>query len=160
MPNGRSRKWPTLVGDVTCSERHTKLEEEIKFWINNSDSSANAPITISVLRDKIMAERWKGNDNKPPSPNQKIEIVRNPHPGCPRVNSQPAIQFLDVCLREKREEESDFVLTATDMEELARHIWAYQSPTSRSLSAFSRPRDRGRQVAGPLQSALVDRMRS
>ncbi|CAG8932832.1 unnamed protein product [Penicillium salamii] len=107
-----------------------------------------------------MVESWKGNDNKPPSPNQKIEIVRNPHPGCARVNGQLGIQFLDVCLREKREEESDFVLTATDMEELARHIWAYQSLTSRLLSAFSRSRDRGRQVAGPLQSALVDRMRS
>ncbi|CAG7953419.1 unnamed protein product [Penicillium salamii] len=86
MPNGRSRKWPTLVGEVTCSERHTKLKEEIEFWINKSDSSVNAPITISVLRDKIMVESWKGNDNMPPSPNQKIKIVRNPHPGCPRVN--------------------------------------------------------------------------
>ncbi|CAG8057781.1 unnamed protein product [Penicillium salamii] len=124
MPNGRSHKWPTFVGEVAWSERRTKLEADIKFWMNDPDSSVNAAITRSVLRDKIVVERWKRNDYKPPSPDQKIEIVHNPRPGCPRVKGQLDIKFSDVCLRDKQEEESDFVLTATDMEELSRHIWA------------------------------------
>ncbi|CAG8398951.1 unnamed protein product [Penicillium salamii] len=107
MPNGRSHKWPTFVGEVAWSERRTKLEADIKFWMNDPDSS-----------------RWKRNDYKPPSPDQKIEIVYNPRPGCPRVKGQLDIKFSDVCLRDKQEEESDFFLTATDMEELSRHIWA------------------------------------
>ncbi|CAG8375566.1 unnamed protein product [Penicillium salamii] len=61
MPNGPSRKWPTLVGEVTCSERRTKPQEEINFWMSDPRVSVNIAITISVLRDKIMVQSWKGN---------------------------------------------------------------------------------------------------
>ncbi|KAJ5361925.1 hypothetical protein N7541_002769 [Penicillium brevicompactum] len=129
MPNGRSNKWPTFVGEVAWSERRTKLHEDVKFWMDDPDSSVNAVLTISVLRDKIMVESWKRGHNTPPSPDQKIEIARQPRSGCPQVNGQLEIKFSDVFLREKREHESDFVLTAADMKELAGHIWAYQYPT-------------------------------
>ncbi|KAJ5482538.1 hypothetical protein N7475_001350 [Penicillium sp. IBT 31633x] len=116
MPHGRPHKWPTFVGEVASSERRIKLQEDMKFWLDNPDISVNAAISISVLHDKIMVESWGRGHNKPPSPNQKIENIRNPHPGCPRVNGQLEIQFSDVFLRAKRHGESNFVLTATDMD--------------------------------------------
>ncbi|KAJ5494663.1 hypothetical protein N7463_010750 [Penicillium fimorum] len=128
MPNGQSHKWPTFVGEVAWSESRTKLQEDIRFWLDDPDSAVNAAITISVLRGKIMVESWERGYDKTPSPNQKIEILRNPLPGCPRVNGQLEIQFSDVFLRDKRDGESNFLLTATDMDELASHIWEYQYP--------------------------------
>lgn len=130
MPYGLSNKWLTFVGEVAWSECRTKLHEDMKFWLDNPDSAVNAAITISILRDKIMVESWARADDEPPSPNQKIEIDRKPLPGCPRVNGQLEIQFSDVFLRERRDGESNFLLTATDMEELAGHIWKYQYPTN------------------------------
>lgn len=128
MPHGRSHKWPTFVAEVAGSERRSKLHRDMNFWLGEPESSVNAAITISVLRNKIMVESWeRGHDN--PSPKQKIEILRSPLPGCPRVNGQLEIQFSDVFLRDKRDGESNFLLTATDMEELAGHIWAFQYPT-------------------------------
>jgi hypothetical protein len=125
MPHGRSHKWPTFVVEVAYSERRSKLQRDMNFWLGEPESSVNAAITISVLRNKIMVESWeRGHDN--PSPKQKIEILREPLPGCPRVKGHLEIQFSDVCLRDKRDGESNFLLTATDMEELACHIWAFQ----------------------------------
>ncbi|KAJ5598343.1 hypothetical protein N7537_008427 [Penicillium hordei] len=136
VPNGRSHKWPTFVGEVAWSERRTKLQEDIKFWLDDPDSAVNAAITISVLRGRIMVESWERAYDKPPSPNQKIEVVRNPRPGSPRVNGQLEIQFSDVFLRDKRDGESNFLLTAADMDELASHIWKYQYPTGKKDSSW------------------------
>ncbi|CAG7949415.1 unnamed protein product [Penicillium nalgiovense] len=128
MSNGRLHKWPTFVGEVAWSERRTKLQDDIRLWLDDPDSAVNAAITISVLREKIMVESWKRGYDKAPSPNQKIEIFRNLLPGHPRVNGQLEIQFSDVFLRNKRDGERNFLLTASDMEELASHIWKYQYP--------------------------------
>ncbi|CAI7648158.1 unnamed protein product [Penicillium glandicola] len=129
MPNGLSHKWPTFVGEVAWSERRTKLHEDMKFWLDDPNSTVNAAITISILREKIMVESWERGNDKPPSPTQRIEILRNPRPGCSRINGRLEIQFSDVCLRDARAGESNFILTETDMAELAGHIWTYQYPT-------------------------------
>ncbi|KAJ5787135.1 hypothetical protein N7457_002125 [Penicillium paradoxum] len=126
MPNGRSHKWPTLVGEVAWSEPRTKLQKDIEFWLDDPNSDVNVAITISILRRKIIVESWERRHNKPPAPSQRIEILRNPRPGRPRVNGQLEINFSAVFLRPKRAGESDFVLTATDMDELAADIWTYQ----------------------------------
>lgn len=106
----------------------------MKFWLDEPESSVNAAITISMLRNKIIVESWeRGNGN--PSPEQKIEILRNPLPGCPRVNGQLETQFSDVFSRDKRDRESNFVLTATDIDKFAGHIWAFQYPTDKEDGA-------------------------
>ncbi|KXG51083.1 uncharacterized protein PGRI_066550 [Penicillium griseofulvum] len=127
----RSAKWPTFVGEVAWSERRSKLQEDMKFWLDNSGSSVNAAITISLSRSKIMVESWERSDGSPPSPNQKIEILRQPRPGRPKVNGHLQIKFSDVFLREKRNGEIDFILTERDMNELARHIWGQDNRTTR-----------------------------
>lgn len=129
LPHGRSHKWPTCVLEVAWSERRTKLHQDMKFWLGEPESTVNAAITISVLHDRVVVESWE-RGRKNPAPTQKIEILRKPRPGRSRVNGQLEIQFADVFLRARRNGESNFVLTATDIDELARHIWAYQYPTT------------------------------
>ncbi|KAJ5378671.1 hypothetical protein N7509_011790 [Penicillium cosmopolitanum] len=128
VPSGRSHKWPTFVGEIAWSEPRSKLKADIKFWLEDPESSVNVAITISVLRGRILIERWEVSDNKSPSPTQKIEIIRNPKPGCPQVSGQFEIEFSDVFLREPKPKtrERNFILTIADMHELAAHVWEYQ----------------------------------
>ncbi|KAJ5983220.1 hypothetical protein N7481_005319 [Penicillium waksmanii] len=128
VPSSRSHKWPTFVGEVAWSEPRSKLKADMKFWLEDPESSVNVAITISVLRGRILIEMWEVLDNKPPSPTQMIEIIRSPKPGCPQISGQLEIQFSDVFLREPKPKtkERNFILTTADMHELAAHIWEYQ----------------------------------
>ena len=130
MPPGRS-EWPTVVGEVVWSEPRSKLKADMEFWLNDPASSVNVALTISVLRGRILMERWKSVDNKPPSPVQKMEIVRKPKLGCPRVTGQLEIKFSEVFLREPKPNtlERDFSFTEADMEELADDVWSFQYKT-------------------------------
>ncbi|KAJ5689016.1 hypothetical protein N7462_003408 [Penicillium macrosclerotiorum] len=136
MPSGRSHKWPTFVGEVAWSEHRSKLIEDMRFWLEEPKSSVNVAITISVLRGRILIERWEFSDNPRLSPTQTIEIARNPQLGRPQVNGQLEVKFSDVFVREPRAEarEQNFVMTEADMHELANHIWEYQYPVGSKRS--------------------------
>ncbi|CAG7935973.1 unnamed protein product [Penicillium nalgiovense] len=116
-------EWPTFVSEVVWLETSTKLQEDMKFWLDDPEGSVNAAISITVSEEKILVESWARRHNSPPSPNQSIEIVRNPSAGCPRVSGHLEIEFSDVVLRDKKDGESNFVMTPADMNELARHMW-------------------------------------
>ncbi|KAJ5741965.1 hypothetical protein N7533_011374 [Penicillium manginii] len=136
VPSGRSHKWPTFVGEVAWSEPRSKLIEDMRFWLEDQENSVNVAITISVLRGRILIESWEVSDNKPPSPTQKIEIVRNPQLGCPQVSGRLEIKFSDVFLREPKPgaRERNFIMTTADMHELATGIWEYQYSASSNNS--------------------------
>ncbi|KAJ5100432.1 hypothetical protein N7456_006484 [Penicillium angulare] len=128
IPEGRSKKWPTFIGEVAWSGHRAKLKGDVGFWLNDPDSYAKVVISISVFCDKVMVESWERSDESP-SPVQMIQIIRDPRPGCPQVNGHLEIQFSDIFGRDKTDEESNFRLTEPDMEILARNIWAFQYPT-------------------------------
>ncbi|KAJ6178054.1 hypothetical protein N7519_008515 [Penicillium mononematosum] len=126
MPLGMSNirsGWPTFVSEVAWSETSTKLQEDMKFWLDDPEGSVNAAISITMSEEKILVESWARRHNSPPSPNQSIELVRNPGAGCPRVSGHLEIEFSDVVLRDKKDGEANFVMTPADMNELARHMW-------------------------------------
>ncbi|KAJ5851867.1 uncharacterized protein N7529_011252 [Penicillium soppii] len=128
VPSGRSHKWPIFVGEVAYSEPRSKLIEDMRFWLEDPESSVNVAITISVLRGRILIESWEVSDNKPLSPTQKIEIVRNLQLGCRQVSGRLEIKFSDVFLREPKPttRERNFIMTTADMHELATAIWEFQ----------------------------------
>lgn len=133
-PAGRSIKWPTLVGEVTWMERRSKLVQDMKFWLEESHRQVKVALAITIhARGRITIEKWETNPSSDdgimsPFPTQKIEIVRKPAPNCPRITGELVIKFKDVFLRERKGTENDFVLTESDMEEMARGIWAFQFP--------------------------------
>ncbi|KAJ5256589.1 hypothetical protein N7478_012693 [Penicillium angulare] len=128
MPRGLSHKWPTFVGEVAWSEPRSKLIADMKFWLNDPGSCVNAAITISVLRGRILIEKWETSGNQTPSPSQALEICRNPKHGFPQVSGNLSINFADVFLRNPDPEkgEEDFILTETDMHEMADQVWSFQ----------------------------------
>ncbi|KAJ5596841.1 hypothetical protein N7450_003299 [Penicillium hetheringtonii] len=127
MPAGRS-EWPTVVGEVAWSEPRSKLRADMEFWLTGPASPVNVAITISVLRGRILIERWKSLNDRPPTPTQKIEIIRNPKLGCPQVTGQLEIEFSEVFLRDPKPAtgERNFILTTADMRKLADDVWAFQ----------------------------------
>ncbi|KAJ5669082.1 hypothetical protein N7462_010152 [Penicillium macrosclerotiorum] len=127
-PGGRSTKWPTLVGEVAYSEPRGKLIQDMEFWLNESHGDVKIALTITIhARGRISIEKWKFDRLNRPRPVQKIEIVRNPAPNCPKVNGRLKIPFRDVFLCEKRGTEADLVFTESDMENIGRYVWAFQS---------------------------------
>ncbi|KAJ6188172.1 hypothetical protein N7519_003080 [Penicillium mononematosum] len=134
MPIGRERanvEWPTLVGEVAWSEPRQKLLKDIEFWLKNSNGQVKVAITITVhVNGRITIEQWTTKLRPDGSMNlqttQKMEIVRNPAPNCPRISGQFKLQFCDIFLREKKGAKTDFVLTESDLEDIAGVVWANQ----------------------------------
>jgi len=129
-PAPRSTKWPTLAVEVAWSEPRAKLQQDVAFWLNESKGEVKAALTITVrAHGRIAIEEWvlptTGNTTIP-YPNQKIEIVRNPGPNCPRIQGQLTLQFRDIFLRDKRGKETDFTLSHSDMEEIGDSVWKFQ----------------------------------
>jgi hypothetical protein len=129
-PGGRSLKWPTLAVEVAFSEPRRKVEQDADFWLRQSGGEVKAVLSITVHRHgKITIEKW---DLLPtpagiaPRPTQTIEIVRNPAPNCPRIQGQLQLQFQDLFLRNKQKEETDFIFSYDDMEEIASDVWRFQ----------------------------------
>lgn len=133
-PTGRSNKWPTLAVEISWSEQRLKFEQDVDFWLSESNGDVKVALTISVhARGRITIESWElasapaGGVSKP-HPTQRIEIVRNPAPNCSPIEGQLTLPFQDIFLRDKQKDETDFTLTHNDMEDIATVVWATQFP--------------------------------
>ncbi|KAJ5812513.1 hypothetical protein N7474_008814 [Penicillium riverlandense] len=132
LPAGRSPKWPTLVLEVAWSERRPKLERDIDFWLRESNGDVKVVLSITVHPCGIISiEKWdlsptSSGNGTAPRPTQKIEIVRKPTPNCPRVKGQIQLQFQDIFLRDKEGTDIDFIISHSDMEEIASQVWGFQ----------------------------------
>jgi len=124
-PSGRSHKWPTIAVEIAYSEPRRKLEEDMKFWLNDSNGDVNVALTITIERRglKITVEKWSLQGQRA-TPTQKMEIVRHPEPNCPSVTGGISFAYQDAFLRQKSHTETDFVLTAADMQQLGTAEWA------------------------------------
>ncbi|KAJ5227829.1 hypothetical protein N7489_008537 [Penicillium chrysogenum] len=122
LPAGRSRKWPAIVLEVAPSQPRTRLREAINFWLNEPGSGVRIAISLSVTGRKILVERWVRSPNGP-SPDQWIEIARNPRQDSPRISGYLSIDISDVMLRARMAGETDFILTPQALDDLAKYIW-------------------------------------
>lgn len=125
-PGGRGYKWPTIAVEVAWSERRPKVKDDMEFWLANSRGKVVVALSITVTRTKIAVERWElesRNDGMIPHPTEKMEILRKAKPNCPRIQGHLKIPFEDIYLRRKQKDETDFVLTEDNMEEMARKVW-------------------------------------
>ena len=124
----RSTKWPALVVEVAWSEPRTKLANDVKFWLTQSNGEVKVALTLTVQpRGRIILEKWKviGADQTPTSC-QKIEIVRKPAPKCEKITGSLKVPFEDLYGRPKQPNETDFVMTTGAMERLAMFVWTIQ----------------------------------
>lgn len=124
-PDGKAYEWPIFVAEVAYTERRSKLLHDMEFWLNETNSGVRVAITITVLRQGILVEKWVTRGG-PPFPSERIELRRHPRLGQPQVNGRLEIPFHDVFLRQKRAGETDFILTAADMRYIADRVWTVQ----------------------------------
>lgn len=51
--------WPTLVLEIGVSESKPKLEEDTKWWFNNSNGRVRIVLLVLVRKQKLVFEKWQ-----------------------------------------------------------------------------------------------------
>lgn len=70
QPPGRAAvNWPTLVLEIGVTESKTKLEEDAKWWFNNSGGRVRIVLVVSVTKSRVAFEKWQ---LLPPEASSKI----------------------------------------------------------------------------------------
>lgn len=131
LPAHRSLTWPTMVLEVAWNESPPKIQQDMDFWLSDSAGQVKVALACLVRRSRIIIERWEMKTTRgiqAACPTQKMEIVRNAAPKCPRIQGKLEIAFEDIFLWEKRENETDFTLTQLALEEIGETVWSLDSP--------------------------------
>jgi hypothetical protein len=131
VPATRGTKWPTIAGEVAYTETRHQLEHDMQWW--HTQGNDNVRVVLSIIvhrRGRITIEKWdRPAPGADPVPTQKMDIVRNPAPNCPRISGSLTISYEDIYLHPKQANETDLVFTNADMEQYAREVWAIQFPS-------------------------------
>lgn len=56
---GQVVDWPTLVLEIGVSESKPKLEEDTKWWFNNSNGRVRIVLLVLVRKQKVIFEKWQ-----------------------------------------------------------------------------------------------------
>ncbi|KAE8361225.1 hypothetical protein BDV27DRAFT_160897 [Aspergillus caelatus] len=89
---GQIQDWPTLVIETGVSESLPKLQEDAKWWFNNSSGRIRIVILISLKRTKMLFQKWQLVPPNAPTPitRQYISSLRQQSPNMPPSVNQPA----------------------------------------------------------------------
>ncbi|KAJ5189491.1 hypothetical protein N7491_005821 [Penicillium cf. griseofulvum] len=121
-----ARKWPTIAVEVAWSEPPGKLNKDVKFWLTQSSGKVNVVLSIRVhARGLISMRQWKMRGRTAITV-QKLEIHRNPPPNCEKIQGSMRIPFEDIHLRPKAPNDTDFIISHGDMQNLASQVWIAQ----------------------------------
>jgi hypothetical protein len=126
-PAGRSRRWPTVVLEVGVSQGKSKLEEDARFWLEESEGDVNISLAISVDRriPEIVLEKWKVSNGKPAMAH-KVTVWRR-NEDILFDNESLVIEFEDLFLREADNlREINIEFDQGNLRRLAENIWLEQ----------------------------------
>ncbi|KAH1497565.1 hypothetical protein LV164_004409 [Aspergillus fumigatus] len=126
-PAGRSRKWPTVVLEVGVSQWTAKLQEDARFWLEESEGDVKISLAISSNRriPQIVLEKWKVSNGKAAMA-QKVLVWR--HNEDTLFDNEPLIiEFEGLFLREPDiPREVNIDLDKGNLQRLAENIWLEQ----------------------------------
>ncbi|KAF3011426.1 hypothetical protein E8E15_002567 [Penicillium rubens] len=117
-----NRHWPTVVLEVRYAETRSDLENDVKFWLIQAAQNVNVVISVEIFEPagRVSMKQWKmGEATKRPFPCQQMEFVRKPAPKTEQVTGSLRVPFEDVYLRPKKDGETDWVVTASDLDFIA-----------------------------------------
>ncbi|KAE8423842.1 hypothetical protein BDV36DRAFT_289939 [Aspergillus pseudocaelatus] len=88
----RYRSPPTLIIETGVSESLPKLQEDAKWWFNNSSGRIRIVILISLKRAKMLFQKWQLVPPNAPTliTRQYISSLRQQSPNMPPLVNQPA----------------------------------------------------------------------
>ncbi|KAL2705313.1 hypothetical protein AAEP93_000563 [Penicillium crustosum] len=105
---------------------------KVNFWLNECSGQVNIVLTVKIhKRERIsIIEQWKMG-NRTPVPIQKLEITKNPAPNYEKGSMR--FSFEDIHLGPKGPDDTDFVISHQDIENLAHQVWDEQNKQGKSL---------------------------
>ncbi|KAJ5931636.1 hypothetical protein N7516_006125 [Penicillium verrucosum] len=134
VPPSRTMKWPTFVLEVAYTEPRTKVERDMRLWLQATQSQVEFAMTASVDKwnKRITLEQWElkhkptktNPDRIIADPVQKMCIAKPQSSSQnPTISGSFEIPFRSLFLRDCQGNEHDFVMTHEDITRLARDIW-------------------------------------
>lgn len=127
----RENKWPTILIESGWSDSRAKLSRDVLFWLTESDQQVRVALTMKVThKGKITIDRWTldetaGRTSVHPTQTMSITRSRTPNSNNHRISGSMHIKFEDCFLRDKRNSESDFILSNQDLTEIAEAVWEW-----------------------------------
>lgn len=127
LPPQRSDNWPSVVLEVSFSEKSSKINSDIRFWLGQSEGDVKLVVILDIDRDTpdIKFETWD-YDGRQPRRVQSVRVrkVRKEV----SVDGDPLIISFDrLFLRAPTiPREQDIRFDALGLEEIARNIWVDQ----------------------------------
>lgn len=126
VPPGQPRS-PSVTLEVAYSETDSKLNSDVRFWLNPEDGNADVCLTLRINRDhpEIRIEKWE-RQNSRPHRSQVIWITRSGNRV--HVNGHPLeIPFESLFRRRPAiPEERDPQISQQQLEDIANRIWIAQ----------------------------------
>lgn len=124
-PRGHPKNMPTVVLEVALSETQSKLNSDVRFWLNQTHGDVKVVLTLAINRKgpQITLEKWElRNDRQHRTGRVDISMGTNKQI---RVDGGPlVIEFEKLFLRPAEDAREGDITIDTDMlEELATEIW-------------------------------------
>ncbi|KAJ5467326.1 hypothetical protein N7475_005078 [Penicillium sp. IBT 31633x] len=125
-PPGYPRR-PSVVLEVAWSESDSKLNSDIRFWLNPAEGNARTCLTLRVDKHKpaIRIEQWRLQNRRP----HRLQIIRvTKMPDQISVTNHPLIiPFEHLFLRPPSiPAERDIEISQQALQEIAETIWDIQ----------------------------------
>lgn len=120
-------RGPSVSLEVAYSESDSKLNSDVRFWLNPDDSSANICLTLRIDRSRpeIRIEKWERQNHKAHR-SQVIWVTKQG--GQLNVTDHPLLipfeslfRYQSTCPREK-----DLEISQHQLEEIATTVWGQQ----------------------------------
>lgn len=126
-PPGHDRYWPTVVTEIAYSETPSKLNSDVRFWLEGTGRNAQAVVTLIIDQKalRITVEKWQPQNSRAHRA-QRITISK--------MNEQTTVEggslvigFQELFLRPSdAPKETDFELGDQRLTLLATIIWEQQ----------------------------------
>ncbi|KAJ5397684.1 hypothetical protein N7509_005797 [Penicillium cosmopolitanum] len=133
----RSMKWPSLVLEVSYSESRAKIGEDLRLWLQNSQSEIRFAMAafITARSKTISIEEWKvrtraGTQEQPRYTAERIQFMSIEKPrshGDPIITGSFTVPFDRLLLRQPTAGETDFDMSQKDLRQIAAQVWRSQS---------------------------------
>lgn len=124
-PRGQ-RRSPSVTLEVAYPETDSKLNSDVRFWLNPEDGNANICLTLRINRSRpeIRMEKWERRNDRPHR-SQVIWITKNGDHAS--ITHHPiVIPFESLFCPSTRPGERDLEISERQLKDIADKIWEVQ----------------------------------
>ena len=120
---------PSVPLEIAFSEPDSKLNSDVRFWLNPDDGKADICLTLRIdkSRPEIRIEKWERQNDRPHR-SQVISMIRSQDKAKVTVTGHPLIIPFDALFRRQPVDsrEKNLESSERELEALAESIWEEQ----------------------------------